>query len=181
MCSRYTYTKDEAKLRLREKIEVFGCVPRANIRPTDLGPVIIPESDAFSCREMNWGWQVPWDQSPLINAKSETLTTLPTYRNHLQNRCLLLADGFYEKGVRFLQPGEPVFCLAGLWRAENGVNRFTMLTTTPNETVAPFHHRMPFIVHPDHYTAWLGDGWQQILDIPDRAPLDKIQKQPVLF
>ena len=37
MCSRYTYTKDEAKLRLRDLIVVFGAVPRANIRP-DLGP-----------------------------------------------------------------------------------------------------------------------------------------------
>lgn len=43
MCSRYTYTKDEAKLRLRDLIQVFGVVPRANLRPTDLGPVILPE------------------------------------------------------------------------------------------------------------------------------------------
>jgi putative SOS response-associated peptidase YedK len=55
MCSRYTYTKDEAKLRLRDRILVFGAVPRANIRPTDLGPVIIPEHEGFACREMRWG------------------------------------------------------------------------------------------------------------------------------
>ena len=79
MCSRYTYTKDEAKLRLRDKILVFGAVPRANIRPTDLGPVIVPEEDGFACREMRWGWSVPWDKGPFINAKSETLTTLNLY------------------------------------------------------------------------------------------------------
>jgi putative SOS response-associated peptidase YedK len=99
MCSNYTYKKDEAKLRLRDKIPVFGAVPRANIRPTDLGPVILPEHDGFACREMRWGWAVPWDKSPLVNAKSETLTTLKTFQQHLDNRCLLLADGFYEKGV----------------------------------------------------------------------------------
>ena len=55
MCSRYTYTKDEAKLRLRDRIMVFGAVPRANIRPTDIGPVILPEYDGFSCLEMGWG------------------------------------------------------------------------------------------------------------------------------
>ncbi len=43
MCSRYTYNKDEAKLKLRDQILVFGFVPRGDIRPTDLGPVIIPE------------------------------------------------------------------------------------------------------------------------------------------
>jgi hypothetical protein len=39
--SRYSYTKDEAKFRLRDKIVVYGAVPRANIRPTNLGPVIL--------------------------------------------------------------------------------------------------------------------------------------------
>ena len=39
MCSRYTYKKDEAKLKLPDQILVFGFVPRGDIRPTDLGPV----------------------------------------------------------------------------------------------------------------------------------------------
>jgi hypothetical protein len=51
MCSRYSYNKDEAKLRLRDRILVYGAVPRANIRPTDLGPVILPEDDGFVCRD----------------------------------------------------------------------------------------------------------------------------------
>src|ERR1035441_2335510 len=55
MCSRYTYNKDEAKLKLRDQILVFGFVPRGDIRPTDLGPVIIPEHDGFACRQMSWG------------------------------------------------------------------------------------------------------------------------------
>ena len=37
MCSRYSYNKNEAKLRLRDKIVVHGAEPRVNIRPTDLG------------------------------------------------------------------------------------------------------------------------------------------------
>ena len=181
MCSRYSYTKDEAKLRLRDKILVYGAVPRANIRPTDLGPVIVPEHDGFACREMRWGWSVPWDKSPLINAKSETLTTLATFKPHLDNRCLLLADGFYEKGVLFRQPGGWPFCLAGLWRAESGVQKYTMLTTAPNESVAKYHHRMPFILKPEQCGLWLGEGWQDVLTKPDQAPLEKFQKQPELF
>ena len=42
MCTQYEHKKDEAKLTLREKIEVFGMVPRVHIRPTDLGPIILP-------------------------------------------------------------------------------------------------------------------------------------------
>ena len=49
MCSRYTYNKDEAKFKLRDQILVFGFVPRGDIRPTDPGPVIIPEHDGFAC------------------------------------------------------------------------------------------------------------------------------------
>ena len=40
MCSRHIYTKDEAKLRLRDLIMMFGAVPRAGIRPTDLSQVM---------------------------------------------------------------------------------------------------------------------------------------------
>ena len=58
--SRYTYIKDEAKLKLRDLILVFGRVPRGGIRPTDLAPVIMPEHECFACRAMRWGWLVPW-------------------------------------------------------------------------------------------------------------------------
>lgn len=56
-----------------------------------------------------------------------------------------------------------------------------MLTTTPNASVAPYHHRMPFILRADQYDDWLGERWQEVLGRPDHAPLDKVQKQPELF
>jgi len=181
MCSQYTYTRNEAKLRLRDLIHIFGIVARAKIRPTDLGPVILPQHESFTCQDLRWGWSVPWDKSPLINAKSETLTTLPTFQSHLNQRCLLLADGFYEKGVRFHQPGHAPFCLAGLFRKEADANRYTMLTTAPNATVAKYHDRMPFILRPEQYDAWLGEAWQAVLTAPDHSPLEKFEKQPELF
>jgi putative SOS response-associated peptidase YedK len=55
------------------------------------------------------------------------------------------------------------------------------LTTSPNESVAKYHHRMPFILKPDQYDSWLGEDWQQVLTEPDHAPLEKIQKQAELF
>ena len=181
MCSRYSYNKDEAKLKLRDLILVFGRVPRGDIRPTDLAPVIVPEHESFACRAMRWGWRVPWDKKPLINAKSETITTLPTFKPHLEHRCLILADGFFEKGVRFVRPGEPAFAMAGLWQPDPDGPRFTMLTTTPNASVSPYHHRMPFILRTEHFADWLGADWQRVLENPDKADLEKIQKQPELF
>lgn len=180
MCSHYTYKKDEAKLKLRDQILVFGFVPHGDIRPTDLGPVIIPEHDSFSGKQMSWGWSVPWDNKPLINAKSETITQLPTFKPHLKNRCLILADGFYEKGIRFVQSGEQIFAMAGLWQTGKTGDKFTMLTTTPNESVSPYHHRMPFILKEDQFDDWLGNDWHEVLANPDRRPLEKIQNQPEL-
>jgi len=160
---------------------MFGRVPKSDIRPTDIGHVIIPEHESFACREMKWGWRVPWDKSPLINAKSETITSLPTFKPHLDHRCLIVADGFFEKGIRFIQPGEPAFAMAGLWQPGAGGDTFTMLTTTPNATVSSYHHRMPFILRAEQYADWLGEDWLRVLEHPDKSPLEKIQKQPELF
>jgi putative SOS response-associated peptidase YedK len=100
---------------------------------------------------------------------------------HLHQRCLLLADAFYEKGVRFHQPGGRPFCLAGLFREEAGTGRYTMLTTSPNASVAKYHDRMPFILRPEQYDTWLGETWQTVLTAPDHSPLEKFEKQPELF
>jgi putative SOS response-associated peptidase YedK len=113
MCAHFTIKRDEEKIRLRDKILIYGAVPRADIKPTDLAPIIIPDNDDYLLTQMRWGWRVPSDKSPLINAKSETLLTLKTYAPHLENRCLILADGFREKGVRFIQPGGGSFAMAG--------------------------------------------------------------------
>lgn len=175
MCNRYVPPR-RAKVRVKDHI-LEGEFRFEDARPTDPAPVLL--QDGF--KEMRWGWRVPWDQKPLTNAKSETLLTLATYRDHLEQRCLILAEGFFEKGIRFNRPNSELFAMAGLWRSEKDGNKFTMLTTTPNETVLPYHNRMPFIVRPDLYDAWLGERWQQVLTEPDQSPLDKIQKQPGLF
>ena len=205
MCARYTYNKDTAKLTLWEKLVVYGIVPRGDIRPTDLGPVILPEFEGLAAREFRWGWTVPWDKKPLINAKSETLMTLPTFQPHLEQRCLLPADGFYEGGAYFYKgsdialrsPGQEgpsdrtaqrsvpteseTFFFGGLWREEAGIKKYTLLTTTPNDSVAPFHDRMPFIIRPDDFKDWVRGDWQRVLNSPDKSPLEKFQKQPELF
>lgn len=71
--------------------------------------------------------------------------------------------------------------MAGLWRDEPGGTRFVMLTTSPNESVAPFHNRMPFILREEQYPDWLRGDWLKVLSAPDKSPLEKFQKQPELF
>ena len=71
--------------------------------------------------------------------------------------------------------------VAGLWQPGAADDRLTMLTTTTNASVSPYHHRMPFILRTEQLGAWLGDDWLAILENPGRAPLEKIQKQAELF
>jgi putative SOS response-associated peptidase YedK len=109
-----------------------------------------------------------------INAKCETVGTLPTFRDAYRlRRCILPVDGFYEwkaiKGQRAKQPyaiamkdGAP-FGIAGLWENWKDpafgewIRTFAVITTDANELVADIHDRMPAILAPGDYTRWLSD------------------------
>jgi putative SOS response-associated peptidase YedK len=85
-----------------------------------------------------------------------------------QRRCLLPADGFFEWQPRGgkkqpwlfrLRDGEP-FGIAGLWERKSlsdgaTLETCTLLTTEANEVVQPAHNRMPVILPPSAYAAWL--------------------------
>ena len=138
----------------------------------------------------------------LINARSETAAQKPSFRSAFRHRrCLIPADGFYEwrrsGGARQpwlfgLRDGAPMM-FAGLWErwtvpegaaltgslAErspgDAVETCTILTTAANGTVAPVHGRMPVILPPDAWDAWLAGG-----EVPlDPCPADAMTAWPV--
>ncbi len=118
----------------------------------------------------------------LINARSETAAEKPSFRSAFRRRrCLIPADGFYEWQGRGktrqpwlfgLKDGAPMV-FAGLWErwtvpegaaltgslaersSGDAVETCTILTTEANETVSPVHGRMPVILPPDAWDAWL--------------------------
>jgi len=112
----------------------------------------------------------------MINARAETVATLPAFRDALRSRrCIVPADGFYEwhKTGKTKQP----FCFevrdgellgfAGLWErwkdpAGNWVKTCAILTTTPNSVTAAVHDRMPVILDPDAYDLWLDPGFTDV-------------------
>jgi putative SOS response-associated peptidase YedK len=123
---------------------------------------------------MRWGLIPSWakDQSigsRMINARAETLSEKPSFRDAFRKRrCLVVADGFYEwqkvagrkRPMRIvLQTGEP-FAFAGLWeswRDPEGttVRSCTIITTGPNSLIEPIHNRMPVILSRDDEARWL--------------------------
>jgi putative SOS response-associated peptidase YedK len=112
----------------------------------------------------------------MINARSETASTKPAFRDAMKSRrCLIPADGFYEwaKTAKGKQPycfevndGE-LFAFAGLWErwkdpSGNSVETCSILTTTPNAVTSAVHDRMPVILDPDNYDLWLDPGMRDV-------------------
>jgi putative SOS response-associated peptidase YedK len=105
----------------------------------------------------------------MSNARSETVATKPTFRDAFKRRrCLVLADGFFEwvpvsgrKQPHYFRRWDAgPFAFAGLWdrwKDPDGgsVQSCTILTTEANELVKPVHERMPVILAPADFGAWL--------------------------
>lgn len=103
----------------------------------------------------------------MINAKAETVDEKPAFRAAFKaRRCLIPADGFYEwkkldaktkQPYRLCLPGQKPFAFAGLWEHNRDldVTSCTIVTTDANEVTAPIHDRMPVILPPETWAAWL--------------------------
>ncbi len=178
MCGRYTLTRPA-----RETAEAFGLDrlpplgPRYNIAPTQA--VLAVRRAAEGDREgvlLRWGLVPSWAAdlsigNRLLNARAETVLEKPSFRTAFQRRrCLLPADGFYEwrtvagkkQPLHFRFRDGRLFALAGLWERWLGpdgpVESCTVLTTGANDLVRPVHDRMPVILPPERYDAWLDPG-----------------------
>ncbi len=155
--------------------------PQAIIRPTDRASVIRKGPGGLEEATLRWGLIPSWAKDPkigvqCINARAETISEKPSFREAFQKRrCLVPADGFWEwetigkKKIpcKFARPDNEEFCMAGLWEAWNSpegiLETFTIITTSPNELVRSVHDRMPVILSPDEGEVWLEAGRQDLL------------------
>jgi len=157
--------------------------PRYNIAPTQ--PVAVvrqnPKEPVRELSLMRWGLIPSWAKdstvaAQMINARSETASTKPAFRDALKfRRCLIPADGFYEwmRTGKSKQPycfevneGE-LFAFAGIWDrwknpTGNWMKTCSILTTTPNAVTAPVHDRMPVILDSYGYDLWLDPGMKDV-------------------
>lgn len=121
---------------------------------------------------MYWGLIPHWakerkDKYKMINARAETLTTCPAYREaYKYRRCLIPANGFYEwhKEPQGKQPyyihskSDGLLAFAGLWEywgSEHLINSCTIITTEANPLIQSIHDRMPVIINQENYDFWL--------------------------
>lgn len=154
-----------------------GFLPRYNIAPTQQQWTIARDGhSAPFARQMRWGLVPSWANDPsvgqrMINARAESLTEKPSFSTPLKKqRCLILADGYYEwkavgkRKVPFyfrLADGR-AFGLAGLWdrwdKGDAPLVTCTVITTAAGTRTSSYHHRMPVLFSDDAATAWLDDS-----------------------
>jgi putative SOS response-associated peptidase YedK len=181
MCGRFTLrSPDRISLKLRTPDLSFE--PRYNIAPSQKILAIADFGNGLELTSMVWGLIPSWSHEGkgFINARSETLEAKPSFSESFQHRrCLIPADGFFEwrKVGRSKQPhyiqlkDESTYAFAGIWdQWKNGellIRSCAIITTPANELVRELHDRMPAILHPEAYEAWLDPN-------TDRATLGKL-------
>ncbi len=168
MCGRFT-------VRTARRIKLDGVrnsdLPfeaRYNIAPTQEILVVADLGSGLELMKLVWGL-IParsLDGKGFINARAETLETKPSFsESFLKRRCLILADGFFEwkrsgrakQAFYFELTDKSPFAFAGIWDrwGPRDITSCAIVTTDANEIVSSLHDRMPLILKPESYRAWL--------------------------
>jgi putative SOS response-associated peptidase YedK len=176
MCGRFAITSPpEAVRAFFRYVEQPNFPPRYNIAPTQPIPIVTAGPDARHFRLARWGFlpgfvKDPKDFPLIINARAETLAGKPSFRAALRRRrCLVPADAWYEwraegKGRKtpFLlrRRGAGLMGFAGLWEtyadpSGGEIDTACIVTTSANGATVAIHDRMPALIDPEHYDAWL--------------------------
>ncbi|HEY8578208.1 MAG TPA: SOS response-associated peptidase [Devosia sp.] len=184
MCGRFTNELTWAEIHALYSIHdapPSNLQPRYNIAPTQT--VDFVHLDKAGNMELNKGrwWLIPFwakevPKATLFNARIETADSTPAFREAFKSRrCLIPADGYFEwttneedgkKDPWLLHlPEHRGFSFAGLWAHNDnlGVTSCTIITAPAVDHISHIHSRMPVILEPEHYAAWL-DGSVQGTD-----------------
>ena len=157
--------------------------PNHNVAPTQAVHAVRETGGVRVLDTLRWGLVPFWAKDPrigsrMINARAETVASKNAFRRPLaKRRCIIPADGFYEwhlaEGSKHKQPmfvsrpdGEP-FAFAGLWEVWRDRNNLdvdgepvelhscTIITCAANDAMAQIHDRMPVMLRPAAWDAWL--------------------------
>ena len=148
--------------------QTTGITTYGEVRPTNVVPVIASNrAGARAVFPMKWGFT---GRTLLMNARTETAPVKPTFREAwASHRCIIPASWYYEwehltgndgrkrTGAKYLiQPkGSAMTWLCGLYRIENGLPVFVILTREPGDEIRFIHDRMPLIMPGDYVNDWI--------------------------
>ena len=181
MCCRY-WADDSAEMRgiveemnrstLVEKWEKTTAITTSGeVRPTNVVPVIASNrAGARAVFPMRWGFS---GRTLLVNARTETAPVKPTFREAwAAHRCIVPASCYFEWAhfvdadgrrrtgdkYRIWPRDSAMTWLCGLYRIEQGLPTFVILTRQPGESVRFIHDRMPLILPEAAVGEWIRPG-----------------------
>jgi putative SOS response-associated peptidase YedK len=205
MCGRYFLWRSPSDLAKFFEVQdkVPNIPPSYNVAPTQDAPVLRhnPQSGERHLGPLRWGLVPRWAKdasgaAKLMNARADGVAEKPSFREAFaKRRCIVPADGFYEwrqEEARkqpyavALRDGTPM-ALAGLWEGwqqpdGSWLRTFSIITTEANEKQALVHHRMPVILPPELWPAWLGEeaaAPEELLDFLQPSPAEDLACWPV--
>jgi putative SOS response-associated peptidase YedK len=207
VCGRATSTTPPGELaRLFDVAEVRvdePLPPRYNVAPTDPMYAVATRRSS-GVRQLGlfrWGLVPSWAPdvsvgARMINARAETVEVKAAYRDALvRRRCIIPIDSFYEWHQRrpvaiALRDRRPM-ALAGLWdvwrdpadpAGDSLVRSCVIITSAANSLLAPIHDRMPVVLDPAVWDAWLDPANNDVTGLRRwlvPAPADRFEMWPV--
>lgn len=178
------------------KPETYSPMDKINAFTFIKTPVITDENHG-EIQMFNWGLIPFWAKDDKIkkmtlNARIETVTEKPAYRNSVENRCLIIADGYYEwqwldskgkeKQKYLIRPkNQDIFAFAGIYSSWKNpstnelVNSYSIITTEANELMSKIHNnkkRMPVVLKEKDRNKWLGGEEVRSFSFPYNVDLE---------
>ena len=200
MCGRFSQGEPSHRIS-----DYFGAYPdddlpdgMYNMPPTETIRMVVAREGERRLVAARWAFRPFWTDAARgraqtwINARAETAWESPAFGPALRKRrCLIPADAFYEWD-RSTKPPQPyaigpvadgeMLALAGIWSPPvDGILSAAIMTTTPNELLATIHNRMPVILDPDAFDAWLDPATDvtEIGALLAPSPYDGLRMWPV--
>ena len=174
MCTRFFINKDEPAfqpiIQAAERSPLYEqfllragkrILTEGEIRPTDIVPVIASSrSGKPSAYPMRWGIHMA-DMTPLFNARAEAGGVKPFFQKDWERRRCIVPASFYfewnpQKDKFAIQPaGSTITWLCGLYRFEEDLPYFVVLTRDPSDDLRKIHDRMPLILPEEKINEWI--------------------------
>jgi len=149
--------------------------PNFNTAPTHTVPILRHEESVVVVDPMQWGLVPSWSKDPnvgskMINARSETITEKPSFRQSVpRRRCIIPMSGFYEwdrsdpkRKIPYFVTREDghLMLVAGIWTpspALDGRHTFSLITRESVDDLSYIHSRSPVELHADDALEWMGN------------------------
>ena len=161
MCGRYELKNNEELKKIMSSIKdmTFVYEDSKEIFPGDKVPIICLDKELKrSTFIMKWGYTI--NDKLIFNSRSEEINKKKSFKDDYQrHRCIVPATSYFEwdkNKVKYqMSLSNGLLYMAGIYRIENGIPVFSILTREPSESLSKIHHRMPVILSKDLIDEWI--------------------------